>query len=124
MLTGACIGTNDMAKATQFYDAVLATIDMERQFTTEHELCYGPKGGTPCFYVVTPYNEESATFGNGTQMIFKAPNEQAVHDFYQAMLEAGGTDEGKPGLRDYSEGYYGAYGRDLDANKLHVFFIK
>ena len=33
-------------------------------------------------------------------------------------------DEGAPGLRDYAPGYYGAYCRDLDGNKLHVFYIQ
>jgi len=124
MLSGACIGTNDIKKAAVFYDAVLATIGMERLFTLEHEMGYGPKGGEPNFYVVNPYNDQPATFGNGTQMSFRAPNEAAVKTFYDAMIKYGGSDEGAPGPRDYCEGYYGAYGRDLDNNKLHAFFIK
>lgn len=123
MLTGACVGTNDIEKAGAFYDAVLGTIGMERLFSLEHEMGYGPKDGDPNFYVVVPYNEKPANFGNGTQMIFKAPNVQAVHDFYDALISSGGSDEGKPGPRTYSDGYYGAYGRDLDQNKLHVFVI-
>jgi len=124
MLTSACLGTNNIQKAGVFYDIVLGTIDMERLFSLEHEMGYGPKGGEPNFYVVNPYNEEPATFGNGTQIIFRAPCEDAVKAFHAAILANGGSDEGAPGPRDYNEGYYGAYGRDLDQNKLHVFFIK
>ncbi|WP_286189797.1 hypothetical protein [Labrenzia sp. R4_2] len=32
MLSGVCIGTNDMAKAAGFYDAVFATIGMKPAF--------------------------------------------------------------------------------------------
>jgi catechol 2,3-dioxygenase-like lactoylglutathione lyase family enzyme len=43
--------------------------------------------------------------------------------FYDALLaELGGTDEGPPGLRgEGGEGFYAAYFRDLDGNKLDVF---
>jgi hypothetical protein len=38
-------------------------------------------------------------------------------------LAAGGSDEGQPGQRPhYGDGYYGAYLRDPDGNKLHVVF--
>lgn len=124
MLTGACIGTNDLKTAKVFYDTVLETIGMKCLFSLEHELGYGPEGGDPNFYVVTPYNEEPASFGNGTQMIFKAPSEQAVRAFHAAVMKCGGLNEGLPGLRDYCDGYYGAYARDLDNNKIHAFFIK
>jgi len=124
MLSAVCIGTNDIKRAAAFYDAVLASIDMECLFSLEHELGYGPKGGEPHFYVVNPYNDEPATSGNGTQISFLAPSEDAVKAFHAAILANGGSDEGAPGPRDYSEGYYGAYARDLDGNKLHVFLIR
>ena len=52
--------------------------------------------------------------------MFYADDKQAVQAFHEAILANGGSDEGAPGPRDYAEGYYGAYGRDLDGNKLHV----
>jgi len=39
----------------------------------------------------------------------------------QAGLLAGGCDEGEPGQRShYGDGYYGAYLRDPDGNKVHI----
>lgn len=52
---------------------------------------------------------------------FAAPSQSAVDAAYTAGLLAGGSDEGKPGNRPhYGEGYYGAYLRDPDGNKVHI----
>jgi predicted lactoylglutathione lyase len=41
---------------------------------------------------------------------------------HRKALELGGADEGKPGVRaEGGEGFYAAYFRDLDGNKLDVF---
>ena len=44
-----------------------------------------------------------------------------VDSFYKVAIDNGGTDEGAPGPRDYAPGYYGAYCRDRDGNKLHIY---
>ena len=121
MLAGVCVGTNDLAAAGAFYDEVLAVVGFERQVTVAGEIGYGPPGGRAEFWVLTPFNGKPATFGNGTQVMFSVGDEDEVRAFYEAVMRLGGTDEGAPGPRDYSEGYYGAYCRDLDGNKLHVF---
>lgn len=120
MLSGACVGTNDLKSAKAFYDVVLDTIDMTCHVALEHELGYGPKGGNPNFWVVIPYNEKPATPGNGSQVMFSTESEIAVQNFHKSAIDAGGLDEGAPGPRNYAPGYYGAYLRDLDGNKLHI----
>jgi catechol 2,3-dioxygenase-like lactoylglutathione lyase family enzyme len=68
-----------------------------------------------------PFNREAATAGNGTMVAFTAPSPDAVRQAYFAGLQAGGTDEGPPGERaHYGAGYYGAYLRDPDGNKVHI----
>jgi len=118
MLVGTTLGTNDLIAAGQFYDQVLAEIGMQRTMTIENEIGYGSHGES-CFWILLPFNGEPATFGNGTQVTFKASTNIQVNKFYKAVLSAGGKDEGSPGFR-YRENYYGAYCRDLDGNKLHV----
>ena len=119
MLLGVTIGSNDLEKAGAFYDTLLATLNMVRTMTVEGEIGYGPVGGPSCFWVLTPFNKQPASVGNGVQISFQAQSNEAVERFYQAALAAGGTDEGAPGFR-YRPHYYGAYCRDLDGNKLHV----
>jgi hypothetical protein len=54
---------------------------------------------------------------------FLAPSAAAVDAAYAAGMTAGGSDEGEPGERPhYGVGYYGAYLRDPDRNKVHVVF--
>jgi catechol 2,3-dioxygenase-like lactoylglutathione lyase family enzyme len=49
---------------------------------------------------------------------FAADSEAAVRAFHAAALAHGGTDEGAPGLRPYGPGFFAAYVRDPDGNKL------
>ncbi|HEY6771466.1 MAG TPA: VOC family protein [Solirubrobacterales bacterium] len=49
-----------------------------------------------------------------------APDRATVDAFHAAALEAGGTDNGGPGLRDYHPTYYGAFVRDPDGNNIEV----
>ncbi|MGI9351873.1 MAG: VOC family protein [Rhizobiaceae bacterium] len=120
MLSGVCVGTNDLDRAGNFYDKVLATIGMKRLVAVAKEIGYGPDEGPVTFWVLTPYNGQPATFGNGTQVMFSTITQDAVDAFHAAALNMGGQDEGAPGPRDYAPGYFGAYVRDPDGNKLHV----
>ena len=120
MLSGVCIGTNDLLAAGEFYDAVLATIGMACVLSEPHERGYASADGKITLFVVLPYDKQAATFGNGTQVMFYAQDAGAVRDFYSAAIQYGGSDEGLPGPREYHPDYYGAYVRDLDGNKLNV----
>ncbi|MEM7643823.1 MAG: VOC family protein [Pseudomonadota bacterium] len=120
MLSGICIGANDLEAAAAFYDAVLATIGMTCILVEPDELAYAGTDGRLTFFVVRPYDGGPATFGNGTQVMFYAPDAGAVRAFHATALRLGGSDEGVPGPRAYHPRYYGAYVRDLDGNKLNV----
>lgn len=120
MLSGVCIGTNDLDAAGQFYDALLTTIGMSRALTVPRELGYAGADGKITLFVLLPYDRNPATHGNGTQVMFYAANKAEVDAFHAKALALGGSDEGAPGPRDYHPEYYGAYVRDLDGNKLNI----
>lgn len=124
MLAAACVGTNNLDAATDFYDRLMETLGFARVSKNEHEAGYGLPSSEAQFWVLTPYNKKPATVGNGSQVMFRVPSSAEVKAFYSAALAAGGEDDGQPGPRDYRPGYYGAYCRDLDGNKLHVFSIE
>ena len=61
----------------------------------------------------------AATVGNGTMVALEAKDPAQVDAVYAKAIELGGTDEGAPGER--FPGFYAAYFRDLDGNKVCVF---
>jgi predicted lactoylglutathione lyase len=51
----------------------------------------------------------------------RAASTQAVDAFHAAALAAGGDTDGAPGERpQHGEGYYAAFVRDLDGNRIEV----
>ena len=93
---------------------------MVRLDANDNDIGYGPADGSPSFWFIKPFNREPASHGNGAQVIIEAHDADTVDRFHQAAMDAGGPDEGSPGLRDHTPGYYGAYIRDLDGNKMHI----
>lgn len=113
------LGTNDLARAKRFYDAVMPCLGVTRHSADGEELGYGPAGAAGAmFWVGLPYDGKPASVGNGSMPAFDAPSRAAVDAFHAAALAHGGTDEGAPGLRRYGPTFYAAYVRDPDGNKL------
>lgn len=130
MLTYVYFGTNDLARATRFYDATLLPIGMRRCTTGDPEWdrvsagwgIYEDDGVRElAFWVGMPFNQQPATAGNGSMVAFRARSWNEVNAFHAAALAHGGTSEGAPGLRpNYNPDFYAAYVRDPDGNKLAV----
>lgn len=51
---------------------------------------------------------------------FEARSSEQVKAFHKAGLAAGGEDNGGPGYRDYSPGYYAAFILDPDGNNIEA----
>lgn len=52
---------------------------------------------------------------------FTVKNRKLVDDFYEAGTQAGGRDNGKPGIREmYHPNYYGAFILDLDGHNIEA----
>ena len=120
MIGFVMIGTNNLDKATKFYDTLLDVIELERVVTNEKYIGYASKEKSDEieFYVTNPVNKEKATFGNGTQISFLINSKDLVNYFYNTGIKLGGKDEGAPGIRS---GDYYCYFRDLDGNKICAF---
>lgn len=121
MISYVTLGSNDRAKAKTFYDAVLAPLSLKAGYADDEMVGYGPEGGQIQLWVVQPYNGLPATVGNGSMVSLAASTRDQVDAAHAAALAHGGTDEGKPGLREiYGPNTYLAYFRDLDGNKLSI----
>lgn len=119
MIGYTCVGTNNLDKAVQFYSELLSLLGAKQFFKTDRGIGWGVSPGKPMFSVLRPFDGKEATVGNGTMIAFSGSSPEAVREFYNKALALGGKDEGAPGPR--GNGFYGAYFRDLDGNKLAVY---
>lgn len=120
MISYATIGTNDLERATKFYDAVLAPLGGKRTFANGDRMQFYGGGSAPGMLAISkPYDEKPATAGNGTMFGLPATSTEQVDAAYAAAIKAGATDDGAPGQRLPT--FYGAYFRDLDGNKICIF---
>ncbi len=122
MIGYVTIGTNDLAKATAFYDALLGEVGAKQLFGMDRIKFWGNKPGTPMLAVCVPYDKEPQHCGNGNMVAIPGGSEEGVDKLYAKARELGATDEGAPGARMPT--FYGAYVRDLDGNKLCFFQMK
>lgn len=118
MIAYVTVGTNDLQKAAGFYDSVLAELGAKRAMENEKFINWGATPQGPLFSIITPYDGGTATVGNGVMVSLAAPSREKVDSAYAKVIELGGSDEGEPGER--FEGFYAAYFRDLDGNKISI----
>lgn len=121
MIGYTTVGTNNLEKAVAFYDKLLAELGASRFMESERFIAWSVASGLPGFSVCLPWDGEKATVGNGTMIALIADSTEKVDAVYAKAMQLGATDEGAPGPR--MDGFYAAYFRDLDGNKLNVFFM-
>jgi predicted lactoylglutathione lyase len=116
------VGTKDLPKAVAFYDALLAELGAGRFMQEDSFVAWAIAPDQPAFSVCIPFDGNAATVGNGTMVALTVDSTDKVDTVYAKAMQLGGTDEGPPGSR--TDGFYAAYFRDLDGNKLNVFFMQ
>lgn len=123
MFNHIMVGSNDIARSEQFYNAVLGVLGagapMKNRAPSGHmRLFYRHAGNTFC--VSEPIDGAPATSGNGATIGFKCGSPEQAKEFHDVAVAAGGTSiEDPPGLRTGDLGsLYLAYVRDPDGNKL------
>ena len=63
MIGYTTVGTNNLASATKFYDALFAVIGIKRIMEFERGIGWGASYDKPMFGVMTPFNGRPATAG-------------------------------------------------------------
>ena len=123
MIGYVILGTNDLPRATAFYDKLLDEMGASRMMEFgERGSAWGVAMDQPMLCIMTPYDQNPATVGNGVMVGISVASRDLVDRMHARALELGGSDEGAPGLRaEGGDGFYAAYFRDLDGNKLDVF---
>jgi catechol 2,3-dioxygenase-like lactoylglutathione lyase family enzyme len=120
MIGYVTVGTNDIERAAAFYDQLLELLGAKRFMETDQFIAWSASSSSPGFSVTTPYDGQPATVGNGCMTALAVDSKDKVDAVYAKALELGGTDEGPAGPR--GDAFYAGYFRDLDGNKLNVFW--
>lgn len=117
------VGTNDLARSATYYDIILGMLGATRTMEMGDFIVWGTKDGPSSFSAHIPVNGDAATIGNGMMIALQAENPDQVMAVYAKAIELGSEDCGAPGLRHADSGFYAAYFRDLDGNKLNLHCI-
>jgi catechol 2,3-dioxygenase-like lactoylglutathione lyase family enzyme len=124
MIDHTGIGVSDVARSAIFYDAALKPLGLSRVAQMPSEsgkdgIGYGHK--YPIFWI-----DRFHPHGVKQHTAFVAMSRSEVDAFYDAALNAGGRDNGPPGLRGteagYPPGYYAAFVLDPDDNNIEAVF--
>lgn len=116
------VGTNDLKAASRFYDSLFSEINIKRIMagSEAHGYVVWAKDETStAFTIMHPFDGKAAEPGNGHMAALSVTSKQLVKTVYDKAIEMGGGCEGPPGER--GNGFYAAYFRDLDGNKLNAY---
>ena len=122
MIGYVTLGTNDRARGAKFYDALCGELGVGRMMEDDQFIAWGKPGGGAGIGLTRPFDGNTATVGNGVMVALEAEDREQVQRLYDIALANGGTDEGAPGPR--GNGFYAAYFRDPDGNKLNAFLME
>lgn len=118
MIAYTTLGTRNLERSAAFYDAILGDLGATRAMASPRMVIWAVNPQVPMFAVCTPYDGEACTAGNGTMISLAGGTREQVNALHAKALSLGAKDEGQPGER--LPGYYLAYFRDLDGNKLSL----
>jgi catechol 2,3-dioxygenase-like lactoylglutathione lyase family enzyme len=122
MINHVSIGARSLRTSKKFYDAALGALGYRCLSEDASALGYGD--GAAVFWVLAQ-DQVKEDARPGLHVCFDAKTPAAVDKFHAAGLQAGGKDNGAPGIRaDYSPGYYAAFLKDPDGYRLEAYCQK
>jgi catechol 2,3-dioxygenase-like lactoylglutathione lyase family enzyme len=113
MIAHTTLPVSDYTKSKTFYTSVLATLGYRQNM--EHGKSAGFNDGKNTDFWISA--EKSAP---STHLAFQAGSRAQVQAFHKAAITAGAKDNGLPGYRDYSPGYFAAFVIDPDGHNIEA----
>jgi len=119
MIDHVSIGVRDLAAAARFYEAALGVLGYSKLMVRAATIGFGKK--YPDFWLNERRNMTPVDPDSGTHICLRALDMESVDAFHAAALAAGGRSDGPPGPRpEYTPGYYAAFVRDPEGNKIEA----
>jgi catechol 2,3-dioxygenase-like lactoylglutathione lyase family enzyme len=117
MLDHIGFGVSDYQRSKAFYQRLLAPLGVTLLIEPTGKAAGFGRNGRPFFWV----EERPPAVKGGLHVAFTVEERETVQAFHSAGLEAGGIDNGAPGLREiYHPNYYGAFILDPDGNNIEA----
>ena len=109
------LNVRDIGASRRFYEKALAPLGYSVATEWETGVGLGAKG------VIDLWLRQEGEPTGACHVALRAKDRATVDAFYRAAIEAGGRDNGAPGLRpQYHEQYYGAFVLDPDGVNLET----
>ena len=119
MIDHVSVAVRDLGVSARFYQAVLGALGFTQLETRPATIGYGRQYAE--FWINLRPDKRTVAPGSGAHVCFRARTKDMVDAFHAAALAAGGENDGAPGLRpQHGEGYYAAFIRDLDGNRIEA----
>jgi catechol 2,3-dioxygenase-like lactoylglutathione lyase family enzyme len=122
MIGYVTLGTNDLNKAAKFYDKIASGMGIGRFMESDTFIAWGAPGGGAGLGLTKPFDGNAMSVGNGVMVALAAKDKAQVDRIYNLALSLGASCEGPPGPRG-DGGFYAAYFRDPEGNKLNAFVM-
>ena len=116
MFDHVSLKVSNYAKSRRFYEKALSALGYKLQGEYDGNTAgFGP-GETTVLWI-----GEGKPASSAVHIAFTASARAAVREFHAAAVEAGGRDNGKPGVREnYAPTYYAAFVFDPDGNNIEA----
>jgi predicted lactoylglutathione lyase len=113
MIAHTSLPVSNYAKSKKFYSDVLASLGYRNNM--EYGEAAGFNDGKNTDFWI--HKEKTVV---ALHLAFEAKSRKQVEAFYEAALKAGAKDNGGPGYRDYSPGYFAGFVLDRDGHNIEA----
>ena len=113
------LDTRDISRAVKFYEPLARELGARRSVEADDFVAWGMPGAPASISVARQADPRISQCGTGT-VALQVEDPEQVERLYELALAQGGRGEAAPCERG---GFYGAYFRDPDGNRLNAFCI-
>ena len=117
MLDHIGLRARDFDALVEFYETCLTPLGYARTGSYDGGVGFGKNDTAPLWIIASKEAPSSV------HIAFNSPSRTAVDAFYEAAIEKGAKDNGKPGTR-YGDNYYAAFVIDPDGNNIEAVYRK
>jgi len=105
------ITVSELESVRQFYIDVLGELGVHPVYQKKDAIGFGQRNtaGDDGHSYISILQSDAALADPARHYCFRAQSLEQVDRFHQRGLSSGGKDNGAPGFRDYSQGYYAAF---------------